>query len=111
VPVPLGGVLFLSNLTPHCSKENTTDVVRWSLDLRYQNADIPNNTGQDPEAFDPDAPEVERACFPPEADFVIRSRAHPEREVDWREFERLRKRYEEARNLPAPNRGWTPAPT
>ena len=32
--VPRGGVLFLTNLTPHCSRENSADVVRWSLDLR-----------------------------------------------------------------------------
>ena len=45
VSVPLGGALFMSNLTPHCSTENTSDVVRWSLDLRYQNAKVPNNVG------------------------------------------------------------------
>ena len=28
-----GGVLLLTNVTPHCSTPNHTDVVRWSLDL------------------------------------------------------------------------------
>lgn len=108
VPMPLGGVLFLSNLTPHCSMENTSDTVRWSLDLRYQSADVPTNAGQFPEEFDPETPEVERACYPPEADFVIRSREHPERVIRWEQFEELRRRYDEARNLPSPNRGWQP---
>lgn len=112
VPVPRGGVLFMTNLTPHCSKENTTDTVRWSLDLRYQGADVPNNAGQTPEEFDSQMPEVEQACFPPEADFVIQSVKHPEKVVrDWKAFETLRKRYEEARHLPGPNRGWQPVPT
>ena len=108
-PVPLGGALFLTNLTPHCSGENQTDIVRWSLDLRYQSPDVPTNAGQDPDEFDPESPEHERACYPPEADFVIRSARHPEREVrDWRQFEAIRRRYDEARNLPSPNRGWRP---
>lgn len=108
-PVPRGGVLFLTNLTPHCSKENVTDVVRWSLDLRYQDASVPNNAGQMPDAFDPETPEYEQACYPPEADFVIRSAAHPERVVsDWRQFEALRRAYDQARNLPSPRRGWQP---
>jgi hypothetical protein len=29
--------------TPHVSFENTTDVVRWSMDLRYQSAALPTN--------------------------------------------------------------------
>jgi hypothetical protein len=41
---------------------------------------------------------------------VIRSAAHPEWVVDWRQFEALRRAYDEARNLPAPRRGWQPAP-
>ncbi|NUP98550.1 MAG: phytanoyl-CoA dioxygenase family protein, partial [Armatimonadetes bacterium] len=42
VPVPLGGVLLLSNRTPHCSTPNTTDEVRWSVDIRYQGTDAPS---------------------------------------------------------------------
>ena len=37
-PVPKGGVLLLTNRTPHASFENKTDVVRWSMDLRYESA-------------------------------------------------------------------------
>ena len=42
---------------------------------------------------------------------VIRSAAHPEREIrDWRQFEALRRAYDAARNLPSPRRGWQPWP-
>ena len=52
----------------------------------------------EPEEFDPETPPHEMACYPPEADFVIRSAAHPEREVrDWRQFEALRRSAENAR--------------
>jgi hypothetical protein len=111
VPVPRGGVLFLTNKTPHCSGENRTDVVRWSLDLRYQDARVPNNAGELPDAFDAATPPHEMACYPPEADFVIRSTSHPERAItDWRQFEALRRAYNEARHLPYPKRGWQPVP-
>jgi phytanoyl-CoA hydroxylase len=110
VPVPRGGVLFLTNLTPHCSKENPSDVVRWSLDLRYQDARVPNNAGQMPEEFDPETPAGELACYPPEGDFVIRSREHPERVVDYLRFEAIRRAYNDARHLPGPRRGWQPVP-
>ena len=35
--------LLMTNRTPHGSYENTTDVVRWSMDLRYQSAALPTN--------------------------------------------------------------------
>ena len=43
VPVPKGGVLLMTNRTPHASFENKTDIVRWSMDLRYQSAALPTN--------------------------------------------------------------------
>lgn len=108
VPVPRGGVLFMTNLTPHCSGDNTTDVVRWSLELRYQDARVPSNAGQLPDAFDATTPPHEMACYPPEADFVVRSAAHPERAIaEWQQFEALRRAYDEARHLPSPRR-WGP---
>src|SRR5262249_59579400 len=73
VPVPLGGALLLTNMTPHASFSNTTDVIRWSIDLRYQGREVPTNAFQEPEQFDPDAPSVEIACYPPEGDFVVRT--------------------------------------
>lgn len=107
VPVPLGGALLLTNLTPHCSTPNTTDVIRWSVDLRYQSREAPHNALQEPDAFDPDAPLTEIACYAPEGDFFVRSRAHPERVPDYAAFAARRARYEAA-TLPAPRRGWTP---
>ena len=110
VPVEMkaGDVLLMTNLTPHSSYENRTDGVRWSLDLRYQSVDAPKNVGEDPESYTPEREEVTMACYPPEADFVVRDAGHPEREVkSAREFQALRKRYERARPY-FPGRGWTP---
>jgi len=60
VPVRKGGVIFMHRHTPHRSTPNRTDRVRWSIDLRYQPTGTP--TGRP---------------FHPE--FVVQSRAHPER--------------------------------
>lgn len=111
-PVPLemgaGDVLFMTNLTPHASFENRTDQVRWSLDLRYQNASAPNNVDEEPSAYTPERDPVTVACYPPEADFVIRDSKQPEREVhSAAEFAAIRRRYEESRPHFA-GRGWTP---
>ncbi|HCR19593.1 MAG TPA: hypothetical protein DIU35_19120 [Candidatus Latescibacteria bacterium] len=100
VPVPLGGILLMTNRTPHCSTENLTDVVRWSVDLRYQSADIPNNVGELPEQFDPDKSPYEIACYPPEADFVVRNPKDPSSEVkNWEAFNEIRQAYEAIRPL------------
>ncbi len=107
VPVPLGGVLLLTNLTPHCSTPNRSDVVRWSLDLRYQDAAVPNNVGEAPQDFTWDRPDAQIACYPPEADFVVQSVRDPRsvvRSAD--DFNRIRRRYERLRP-PGPERGWT----
>lgn len=107
VPVPLGGVLLMTNLTPHCSLPNTTDTIRWSIDLRYQNRDVPTNAFQDPADFSADAPEVEIACYAPEGDFVVRSAAHSETVHSHAQFVARRARYDAA-TLPYPVRGWEP---
>ena len=98
-PVPKGGALLLNNRTPHGSYDNNTDIVRWSMDLRYQNAALPTNASisrlegesipQGHGVNDPDFVPV--ACHPPEADFLVRSKLRPEqvlRTAD--EFARLR---------------------
>jgi len=41
-PIPLGGFLLINQLIPHCSLENHSDKVRWSLDLRYQRPSEPH---------------------------------------------------------------------
>jgi hypothetical protein len=111
VEMKAGDVLFMTNITPHCSKENTTDEVRWSFDLRYQSLNVPNNVGELPEEFDPNREPVEMACYPPEADFIVRCANNPEREIRTpEEFHALRQRYEQARNIQYPRREWTPLP-
>jgi len=92
--VPAGGVVLMTNLTPHASFANTTDRIRWSLDLRYQGAETPTNVGEGPEDATLDRDPVTMACYPPEADFVVRDPVHPEREIrDHREFDELRQRF------------------
>jgi ectoine hydroxylase-related dioxygenase (phytanoyl-CoA dioxygenase family) len=100
-PVPKGGVLLLTNRTPHASFENKTDVVRWSMDLRYQSAALPTNakiTRLPGEAKSSGTVGVPVACNPPEPDFLVRSRLRPNEVMKTAdEFIALRKshRYEE----------------
>lgn len=99
VPVRKGSVLLLTNRTPHASFDNASDVVRWSMDLRYQSASLPTNAeitrlpdetlAQETLAQETLAGEVQStagdvvppACYPPEADFLVRSRLRPEQVV------------------------------
>ncbi len=111
-PIPIemeaGSVLFMTNLTPHASFENTTAEVRWSLDLRYQGMDAPNNVNEEPESYTPEREPVTMACAPTEADFVIRDTKAPEREVKTaKRFNEIREKYEQTRPY-KPGRGWTP---
>ncbi len=96
-PVPKGGVLLLTNRTPHASFDNTTDVVRWSMDLRYQSAALPTNaliTRLDGETVAAPEAGVPLACYPPEADFLVRSRLRPHEVVtDPAAFRRLREEH------------------
>ena len=113
VPVPMaaGDALLMTNLTPHASFANSTDVVRWSIDLRYQGAEVPNNVDEDPVTYVPEREPVTMACYPPEADFVIRDPTAPEREVATAaQFHRARARYEQAKPF-APGRGWVSHPS
>lgn len=92
-PVPKGGALLMTNRTPHRSVENSSDVIRWSMDLRYQSTALPSNyTLPDSELlFHPDDTEAPVACYPPEADFLVRSRERPDAVVtDWRRFHEIR---------------------
>lgn len=79
-PIKRGGCLFLHNLLPHASFENRTDRVRWSMDLRYQSAALPTNaaiTRLPGEITVDTSDNAPVACYPPEADFLIRSRQRP----------------------------------
>jgi phytanoyl-CoA hydroxylase len=91
VPVEKGDVLFLTNLTPHASFQNRSDQMRWSIDLRYQSQDAPNNVEMHQVETNSDGPEVAIACYPPEADFVLRSPNNPEQEIrNWEKLKRIR---------------------
>jgi phytanoyl-CoA hydroxylase len=100
VPVRKGGALLLTNRTPHASFDNSTEIVRWSMDLRYQSARLPTNAAisrlpgelsagmqSAPADAESSAPVnanpgvVPPACYPPEADFLVRSRARPDEVV------------------------------
>ncbi|HET6386080.1 MAG TPA: phytanoyl-CoA dioxygenase family protein [Armatimonadota bacterium] len=99
VPVCKGGALLLTNRTPHRSTDNLTDVVRWSMDFRYQAADLPTNfRGAGGAPFHTPAENEPVACYPPEADLLVRSRERPVDVVsDWRRFVTLRQKH-----VPAP---------
>lgn len=105
VPVKKGGALFLHNLTPHASFENTSEIVRWSMDLRYQSAALPTNaaiTRLPGEQIGSPNGVVPISCYPPEADFLVRSQARPtEILTDAAEFRRMR---QEHRGLPVKSR-------
>lgn len=95
-PVRRGGAFIVNNITPHASFENRSDVIRWSMDFRYQSVDAPTNAhshlaGFSAHAHADDAPV---ACYPPERDFLVRSKLHPEQVIrSSDEFNRLRQEH------------------
>ena len=80
-PVRKGGAMLMTNRTIHGSFTNRTEVVRWSMDLRYQSASLPTNApitrlpGEDMPSQELGVP---AACYPPEADFLVRSQLRPQ---------------------------------
>ena len=110
---PRGGVVFMTNRTPHCSTPNVSDHIRWSVDLRFKAADVPNNVGIEPASLDAagqaDAAfyaEVNVACYPPDADFLVQSRARPEKVITYREYVRLRDVFNRTQPSFAEVRAW-----
>ena len=51
LPMKEGNVLFVHKLAPHGSGPNTTDAVRWSMDLRYQKTGEPSPRPEWPSAI------------------------------------------------------------
>jgi hypothetical protein len=81
----------------HGSFKNSTDGVRWSMDLRYQSAEIPTNAAistLENESREDLISGVPSACYPPEADFLVRS-AKREKEIiaSYEEFTKLRETF------------------
>lgn len=104
-PVKKGGMLIMTNRTAHASFLNKTDGVRWSMDLRYQSAELPTNaditrlSGDMVESAENGVP---AACYPPEADFLVRSEKRPDEVISTPEqFAMLRENH---KPLPVTNR-------
>ena len=122
---PRGGVVFMTNRTPHCSTPNTSDHIRWSVDLRYQSATTPSNVGLEPATIAADGTadadfyeKVTVACYPPEADFLVSSRQRPELVANYKEYARRREIYDRTKTGFSAYRRWPgkmnatdPAPT
>lgn len=96
--VPKGGILLLSNKVIHGSFKNSTEGVRWSMDLRYQSADLPTNadiTQLENESQEDISTNVPSACYPPDADFLVRSiKRKSEIISSYEEFKKLRENFE-----------------
>lgn len=96
-PVKKGGMLLLTNKVMHASFKNKTEGVRWSMDLRYQSATAPTNAkisrleNEIDRSSKADAP---AACFPPEADFLVRSQKRPDQIISsYTAFKDLRENF------------------
>jgi ectoine hydroxylase-related dioxygenase (phytanoyl-CoA dioxygenase family) len=110
---PRGGVVFMTNRTPHCSTPNCSDHIRWSIDLRYQSAESPNNVGLWPESIDAEGnadpafyEKVNVACYPPEADFLVQSRKTPDAVADYAEYVKRREVYDRTQSKFSAYRRW-----
>ena len=74
-PMQVGDVLFFHNHTLHASGENSTDQVRWSIDLRYSPAGQPFDWHQMGDEFD-----VHYPCF-------VAASPDPARVQSWEEWQ------------------------
>jgi len=68
-PIKYGSFLLINNLIPHRSLNNTSEVTRWSLDLRWQRADRPV------------------AFYDLKNGVRMRSSTNPNMEINWEEFD------------------------
>ena len=110
IPVEMnaGSVLFMTNLTPHASFRNSSNITRWSIDLRYQDFNIPNNINQKPKDFINIKNENNLPCSPNEAYFVVKDSKFSSRELkDANAFKNLRRLWEnEMKDLDKPSNRW-----
>lgn len=95
--VPKGGVLLLSNKVIHASFKNSTEGVRWSMDLRYQSAKLPTNakiTRLGNDIVEDVKAGVPSACYPPDADFLVRSSTRKDEIISsYEQFKKLRENF------------------
>ncbi len=101
VPVNRGGVVLLTNRTAHRSTPNHSDIVRWSIDIRYQSTKLPTNyplptqRGDGRHAKNMSTEKQALSCYPPEPDFLVRSRSRPASVVGtWEAFHAHRRTHE-----------------
>ena len=94
IPVRRGSVLLMTNLTPHASFQNQTEKIRWIMDLRYQSANLPTNALPSRQATAKTSGNTPPACYPPSADFLVRSQLHPRDVIrDAKQFQLLRRKH------------------
>lgn len=75
-PVPYGGMVLINNMIPHRSLSNTSNDIRWSMDLRWQRADKPPGfSGKD--------------------GIRLRSSTDPNLVIDWDSYLNVNKRHTE----------------
>ncbi|XP_072022978.1 phytanoyl-CoA dioxygenase domain-containing protein 1 homolog [Amphiura filiformis] len=66
-----GGLVLFSNCIPHRSLENHSDIIRWSLDLRYQRPDRPSGLWGVKECV------------------VLRTKKEKNFKINWEDFEKV----------------------
>ena len=108
IEIKKGSVLFMTSKTPHASFINKSKIVRWSIDLRYQDFNVPNNINESPEDYLFERNIESMACNPTEAYFVIKDIENPDKEMkDYYKFSNLRKKWEN-KKISVPQQRWTP---
>ena len=109
IEIKKGSVLFMTSTTPHASFKNRSEIVRWSIYLRFQDFNVPNNINELPEDYKPDRNPVTMACNPYEAYFIIQDKEHPEREMkNYQDFANLRGTWDKSNIKNFIGRRWTP---
>ncbi len=110
---PRGGVVFMTNRTPHCSTPNSSDHIRWSADLRFQSAEVPSNREAMPQSWDESGKadpafyeNITVACYPPEADFLVSSEQHPKKVITYPAYVKRREDYDKATEGLTGMRSW-----
>ena len=108
-PMRAGSVLFMTNLTPHASFENNTDIVRWGVDspatktprFRTTLTKTPKTSARNA-TRSPWPAGLERATLSSKT-----RKTQSAKVTDIAKFKEIRTRYEQT-PVHKPGRGWTP---
>ncbi|XP_059148123.1 uncharacterized protein LOC131935636 [Physella acuta] len=79
-PVPYGGMLLINNMIPHRSLNNRSDVIRWSMDLRWH------------------SPEKPVGFYGLKQSVLMRSEKTPVEKIDWEAFNKVDRHSETDKN-------------